>query len=149
MTTIKGLIGFTKDNSFISKAIRFFRKSEYSHCFIIVDNLISKTIVGEAMEFGVRLEPLSKYLKKGTTLELWNVDIDPITKVEGLKKIMTLVGRTYGYLQLIGFVWIWLWNKFGIKKDNPFKGGIIYSTCIGPARIWRKDCRLCKSFTVL
>lgn len=128
MTDIKGLVGFTRDRSIISKIIRIIRGSKFSHCFVITGNLVDKTMIGEAMEFGVRNELLQKYMGKNSVVELWDIEnIDASVKVVGLKRVMDLTGRNYGYFQLVGFLWIWLMDKFGVQKNNPFQGGIICS----------------------
>jgi len=123
---MKGLIGFSTSKSWISKVINWFRKSDFSHTFVVLGEIEGKPVIGEAMEMGVRIAPLSKYLNKNTKLELWSIETDN-NPSEPIKKVMDLTGRWYGFFQLVGFVWSWVWEKLGIKKGNPFTDGIICS----------------------
>jgi hypothetical protein len=124
----KGLVGFSTSNSFISKAIRWFRKSEFSHTFVVLDNFYDTAIIGEADTFKVRLAPLYTKVKKGSKVELWETPISEELISSGIQEIMKLTGRPYGFGQLIGFIWIWFCEKICKKqKSNPFHNGIICS----------------------
>lgn len=130
-----GLIGFSWNRkSWVSKVIGFFRKSFYknppSHCFVVFGSLLDETIVGEASDPRIRLNPLSKYLNnKDKKTELWFLSTIPTAKKEEVcVELMDLVNKKYGYIQLFGFIIIWLCNKIGIKYNtNPFTQGMVCS----------------------
>jgi len=125
---LRGCIGFsTTKDSFISKAIRWFRSSHVSHTFIILD----RYTVLEAGFFKVRMNPLKKYFKKSEYVEIYKPkEVDSSTIERAIGKIMDLRGRRYGRLQLLGFIWIWLLRKLFIDPKNPFTKGIICSELV-------------------
>lgn len=122
------IVGFsTSNSSWISKVIRFFRKSEYSHTFVYLGSIADIPLIGEASTWGVQISPL--HVKKTSRIELWEIQGVDQTKLDlALSSVMSLTGKSYGYFQLIGFIWIWLLEKLGLKaKSNPFQDGIICS----------------------
>lgn len=131
------LIGFSTGRSFTSKAIRFFRKSQYSHTFEIVGQLSNDLVCVEAAELGVRLAPLHKHVNKDSKVEIWKIKVDESKFHQAVRNAMCRVAHAYGFLQLIGFIWVWAWELIGIKKDNPFHDGII---CSEEVLMFLKDC---------
>jgi len=131
MNNRTGLIGFSVTKGFISRAIQYFRGSKYSHTFIVFGPTPwGDDILGEAGTFGISLVPLQKYASEKYKMELWEIDMSEVDSEKlnaATRKLTGMAGKTYGYLQLVGFVWIWLMNKFGRRVDNPFEGGIICS----------------------
>lgn len=132
MDKTTGLIGFSVTKGFISKAIQFFRGDcIYSHTFVVFGPTAwGDDIVGEAGTFEVDLVPLKKYAHKDYRMELWEIDlsdVDPEKIKQASLKLTKMVGKTYGYLQLVGFIWVWLLSKFGWTVNNPFEGGVICS----------------------
>lgn len=134
----EGSIGFCGSKSWISKIIRWFTKSRWSHTFIIWKIIKDEDrvyiLVIEAGEFIVHIVPFSKYLSGDFYFEIY--DITPITikENEGIaeEKLLSKIGRLYGWLQLIGFGIVILLRKwFGWKlKRNIWKKGKICSEVV-------------------
>ena len=116
---------------FIPKAIRFFRKPFVndvpedeiaSHAAIVLFEKYGEYFLGEATDPYLRIFPLSKYISKNKKIELWQVpNISDEIHIEAIKKLLTLTSSTYGYLQFLGYVWIWVGKKLGFKASNPVK----------------------------
>jgi hypothetical protein len=136
--SLVGCIGFSTSGSWVSKVIMWFRsrwysgrKAKFSHCFVVFGELDGKILIGEAMEFGVRVSPLDVCLNEDTRVEIWNplgMVVDEKRKLAAMQKVMGMTGRMYGYFQLLGFIWMWLWWRiFKRVKQNPFTDGVICS----------------------
>lgn len=123
-----GLIGLSCDNSFVSKAVRYIRKSQYSHSFVVLGKLHDTDIIGDAGTFGIDLIPLSFRATKNYEIELWQISI-PEDKVEvACKKILDLTSTRYGYFQMVGFAIKWVAEKlFDVKMKNPLTDGLVCS----------------------
>jgi hypothetical protein len=134
---MKCWIGFSTGNAFTSKAIRFFRKAEYSHTFEIVGELSGDKMCVEAIELGVWPRPLHKHVDKSTKMELWEIEVDEDLFHQAVRNALSRAGHAYGFLQLIGFIWVWLWKLVCVTKGNPFHDGII---CSEEVLMFLKDC---------
>lgn len=130
-------IGFSTGNGFISRSIRKFRGSEYSHVFEVVGEIAGDLITVEAVETGVAILPLHKHVNDHTKMELWEVVVDSELLQGAVRAAMARTQRAYGFMQLIGFIWVWFWQLFGIAKNNPFQDGII---CSEETLLFLKDC---------
>ena len=130
-----GLVGFSWNRkSWVSKVIGFFRSSYMkhppTHTFIVFGELLGEIIIGEATDPRIRLCPLSKYIDNpDKKVELFEITgLAEIDKKHVCIQLMDLVSKKYGYLQLFGFIWLWLLNKLGITADsNPFKKDMVCS----------------------
>lgn len=130
---IEGLVGFSYcPQSIISKAARFFRKDWMhdapSHTFLIAGKIGDELLVIESTTPQARIVPISKLMEDKYIFELWhvaNVDVD--IKINAIKEMMRDVTTKYAYLQLVGFIWVWFWNKLKREVSNPFKKGLICS----------------------
>jgi len=148
MQLTEGAIGFSSSKSFISKAIKWFTKSKWSHCFIIwritgPDD--EDILLVEAGEFTVQIVPFSKYIKGDYEFEIYDVSplIDSSKKKEADKKLISKIETYYGWLQLIGFGIVILLRKwFGWKsKKNIWGKGKICSEIVAEYLI---DCGIDK-----
>ena len=128
MSEIVGLIGFCSSrNSIISKLISFFRKDFISynfipsHSFVILGQIGNEPILGESVEPFNRLCPLEKYTSNMSKyIELWEItNKDLSAKLNAAEKMLPFIGKTYGYIQLIGYIIPWLANKLGFRFSNP------------------------------
>jgi len=127
---MRGAIAFTSHKtSWISKAIRWFTKSKFSHSLIIVDEVGENRYLLEAGTKEVSFDLFDKYEKKQSSYEIWipkGVTEEEIERA--LKKTQKeFVHKTYGYLQLIGFAMKIGLQKIGIQINNPIKLGSICS----------------------
>ena len=136
---LKGAVGFSLYKGgnwffrFLAKAIQFFTNhSKWSHtftCFITDVDLGSFVI--EAGDFGVSIDAFKKYRSSDYNLELWMPLAPEEDIIKGLQKTEELNGKTYGYFQLLGFIFVWVVKKvFRKKVNNPIKSGIICSELV-------------------
>ena len=129
---LTGFVGFSTCNSFVSKAIRYFSHGTWSHTFLCLGEHLGEELILEASTYEVRIAPLSRFYDKGSRLELWQPGlIDRDTHIACMRKAMLMVGRGYGYFQLIGFIWPWVLHRVGIRASNPFWDGVICSELVG------------------
>jgi hypothetical protein len=118
---------------FISKAIRYFTKSKWSHVFqISLKDEAQGLFVTEATEYGVGIHTFDKYKTPGKyKYEIWRVMASEDAIESGITRVVSLDGKSYGYLQLIGFICVWLVRKLtGKKVNNPIGGGRVCSELV-------------------
>lgn len=125
---MKGAIGFSASKSWISKAIRWFRRSHVSHAFLII-NKGPRYFVMEAGIRQVHITSYKKHYEKGY-VELYSPDVDEKKIDEAIDKMIPYLEEGYGYLQLLGFAIVCLFDRVGIKIKNPIGRGIICSELV-------------------
>lgn len=129
---MKGAIGFCrKKDSFISKAIRWFTRSDWSHTYIIYqDN--PEVLVVEAGTFQVQLTPITKYESTKYSNVFFvprHVDVSLIER--GVKKVREKIEATYGWLQILGFIPVVIAKRLLFMKiSNPARAGVICSELV-------------------
>jgi hypothetical protein len=129
---MKGTIGFCRErSSFISKAIRWFTRSQWSHTYIIYQ-VDPEVLVLEAGKFQVQLIPITKY----ESSKYVNVYFTPGLFLQGhvdagIAKAKEKIEATYGWLQIFGFLPVIVAKRLlGMKISNPSKGGIVCSELV-------------------
>jgi hypothetical protein len=134
---IEGAIGFSSSPSWISRVIKWFTKSKWSHCFVVwrvIGPTDDDVLLIEAGEFQVQIVTLGKYMRGNYEFEILNVSplINSEKKKEADKKLVSKVETLYGWLQLIGFGIVILLRKwFGWKsKKNIWGRGKICSEVV-------------------
>lgn len=130
---LKGAIGFSRSNSFISKAIRWFRKSTISHTFIMITNENDEILL--VLEAGKRQVQITSYYKyygnkKKCHVELYVPNVSEEKINEAIIKMIPYLDKGYGYSQLLGFALVSVLKWIGIKIKNPIKWGIICSELV-------------------
>lgn len=132
MAIVRGTIGFcTNRRSFISKVIRWFTRSRWSHTYVIRQT-DPDILVLEAGKYQVQIVPITKY----ESSKYQNVFFVP----EGFKSEDIALGlmaagdkieANYGWLQLVGNIPVIIMKRlFGMKISNPSKGGIVCSELV-------------------
>lgn len=119
----------------VGRVIRFLSKSKFAHTFVWIwnDPTLGPTVY-EAADNGVTvnfadsvgyLDP-EQYLVKVYEVIATDERIN-----DGLLKIRRFNGRMYGYFQLLGFAFVYIWLFItGRKVNNPITGGIICSELV-------------------
>lgn len=155
-----GCIGFVRTNKtgcggLLSRLIRMFSFGEWSHVFVVLgEDPVAGSIIIEASETGVKLNLLSDYvLDPHVEYALYKPKVALRELLAGLKAVLDLNGRAYGYLQFLGFVVVWPWYMItGRRRKNPFGGGVICSelgliflktTMVNPEVFDKLDLNLC------
>lgn len=114
-------IAFTQSNQWGAKLIRWFTKSQWSHCLIVLDD----DLEGEALCFestmvgGVKLSLWSKY--KDYIKEVYS-----ISRPSTIKPLYQYLGKNYGYLQILGYPIAKLFKL----KSNPIKKDYVCSEIV-------------------
>lgn len=114
-------IVFTQSNQWGARLIRWFTKSEWSHCLIALDD----DLEGEALCF-------ESTLSGGVKLSLWSHRNDAkqaifdIRGTTSIKSLYSYLGRNYGYLQILGYP---IAKLFGLKQ-NPIKKDYVCSEIV-------------------
>jgi|GEM_PF-2016630 len=133
---LKGCLGFSRTKGggfggFLSRAIRMFSAGEWSHVFVVLDRVpdTGDYYIIEAAEAGVQISLFSEYAEdKNIEFALYKPKVSEEAIAEGVRKILPLNGRAYGYLQFVGFILVWPYYMVtGKRRHNPFGGGIICS----------------------
>jgi hypothetical protein len=113
-------IGFSTDpKSWVSKIIRWFTKSKYSHTFIVVrgDPVLGDLVV-ESDSGGVQIKTFNGFNFTKNPL-LKEVAISDDVTVP-LRHTLDLLGSSYDYTGLVGMSWVELmWHVFKKKVHNP------------------------------
>ena len=136
---MEGYIGFTNSKSWISDVINWFQKlfwsskpKTWSHVFRTVGTLGSHPMVAESQIRGRRTTPLASYLDKETELELWAIEgISSDKHLQATDRFLEHEdGKAYGYLSLVGFIWVGICKILGRKVKNPFPGDAVCSEVV-------------------
>lgn len=155
-----GCIGFSRTKgsgcgAILSRFIRMFSAGEWSHVFVVLsEDPVAGWIIIEASETGVKLNLLTEYTKDpNIEFALYKPKVGLRELLAGLAEVIKLNGRAYGYLQFIGFVFVWPYYMItGRRRKNPFGGGVICSelgliylkaTKVNPEVFDKMDLNLC------
>lgn len=126
---MKGVIGFSASTSFISRAIRWFRKSHVSHTFIII-NRGDRLLVLEAGWRQVHITTYDKHYKKGY-VELYKPKASDYMIDKAIDAVISQhLEKPYGYFQLLGFALVSILKRFRINIKNPIGWGSICSEVV-------------------
>lgn len=125
-----GSIGFETDrDSWISKMVRWFTRSKWSHVFIVGahDPVTGEREILEANWQGVQKAYLKKYLDDSIQLAVFRVEASQDVREAAYTSALGKVGRSYGFLQLLGFIPVLALRLIFIKIDNPITSGRVCS----------------------
>ena len=126
-TPIKiGMLGFARNKSLVSRLARWFTRQEWSHIFVILelDADVGDHKIIEASWDGVTLTSMGRYRDK-YVIEV--CDMETPCREEGLRAVKELLGKKYGYAQLVGFIPVVLLRRMGINIKNPIIDGFVCS----------------------
>lgn len=129
---MRGTIGFcTKRASFVSKVIRWFTRSRWSHTYVI-RQVEPDILVLEASTFQVQLVPITKYESRKFSNVFFRPEGFKDADVScGLMKAEDKIETHYGWLQLVGNIPVIIIKRlFGLKIHNPSKGGVVCSELV-------------------
>lgn len=129
---MQGTIGFcTKRRNFISRVIRWFTRSKWSHTYVIRQNE-PDILVLEAGMFQVQIVPITKYQSRKYANVYFQPDGFSQADITcGLMKAGEKIETHYGWLQLLGFIPVIMAKRlFGMKISNPSKGGVVCSELV-------------------
>jgi len=126
----------TSKSSFLSKCIRWFTKSQFSHSFITMPNTLGIPMCIEAAAGGVdacRFD--SNYTNNpDEKMEIWTINIPQEMKDAAIKQLLDELEISYGYLSYPWFMWRKLNKLFGkdIKGQNNWSdnGMICSQLCV-------------------
>lgn len=125
-----GAIGFeTRQGNWGSRLIRWFTMSTWSHVFIVLpaDPISGRREILEASPSGIHKAFLDKYHKPGVQFILYQADTSAERIDDALTATLTMVGRSYGFLQYLGYIPMFLLRRVGIKIKNPISAGRVCS----------------------
>ena len=109
-------IAFSTTNSLLSRAIRWFTRSEVSHAIITFrDDTLGKVFVMEANGRGFMLVPWSKWRTHNTMIARYRVGVEPELQLESLRSLAEMLGAEYDYKSLFAF----LLRRFSSRMKNP------------------------------
>ena len=119
---MKYIVGFSKKTHFFARAIMWFTKSAFSHCYIIQEGEQGKYVL-EANSRGVNLQTYDVFLADHAIVQKENVvehDMEEMT--EAWSKICThRLNRPYSYMQIIGDAFVITMQAItGWSLPNPF-----------------------------
>lgn len=118
--------------NWLSKCIRWFTNSKYSHSFVIIPSILEVPMAIEAGATGVDAVRFdNQYIYDNTQgYEIWKINAPQHLIDESIKLLLNDLELQYGYLQYPWFIWRKLNKIFGkdIKwQDNWNKDGMICS----------------------
>lgn len=124
--SLPGCIGFTAfDRDPISEVIQWATSSKVSHGFV-AENQGGRII--EALWQGVVARDIRKYYVPGAKVTVYEPMNDKKARVEeGLLAVREMIGKRYGFLQLIGVGMTIFLRSLGLKVKNRLTKGIISS----------------------
>jgi len=129
----RGVIGFaTNNHSQISKIIRWFTKSKWSHTFVITDVFMDRVYLMEANAGGTDFRTWREYSNPAVVpTELWQPMANaPAVDAALAKAQERFEGVTYGYFELLGIAMKILAAKMGLRFHDPIEQGAICSQVV-------------------
>lgn len=112
------IIGFSKNrfDKIGSKALQWYMKKDYSHVFIIIDNLVYHS----SMSSGVEVITIDKFLKDNIMVSEYLMSVDS-RKIKN--EFNNHIGHRYAFMQNLGIVIVDFFKTLGVKITNPFRQG--------------------------
>jgi hypothetical protein len=123
------------DGNFLSKAIRFFTKSQVSHCDFTMGRLMREESVLSAQEL-MSVLPLKTYIyNPDYVFTIYEIQQVSETELEQMVNSLYVdyAGKLYGFGQLLWFTYRWvaeLFHKDVRKQDNWFGKNAICSELV-------------------
>lgn len=112
-------IGFSTSTGWISKIIRWFTKSKFSHAFVLIDNEpMLGPCVFQSDSGGIQI----------ITQKAFDFEHNPLQKVyqptmdlfPAIRECADLLREEYDYAGLLGMVWVeFWWHVFKARVKNP------------------------------
>jgi hypothetical protein len=120
-------IGFSKPNAKwkkpISRLIRVFELSEYSHVYIKITNgRLKNDLYYHASGSRVHFMGKEEFKSKNKVVKEYKFDISAAKFYKTLDFAISKVGAKYSYRQLLGLMIVRVCKFLGKKIDNPFGG---------------------------
>lgn len=121
---------------FVPQAIKWFTKSQFSHSFVTIPNILGAPICIEAAENGVDVTRFdTNYIENpDQAIEVWQIKISQEVKDQAIKQLLNDLEIGYGFLQYPWFMWrrINAWFGRDIKAQNNWNtdGFICSQLCV-------------------
>lgn len=134
----------TSKSSFMSKCIRWFTSSQFSHSFVTMPDVLGLPMCIEADAGGVDCARLDTNYLDNTdeAFQVWTVNVSQDVKDQALKQIINDLEVSYGILEYPWFMWRRINKLFGkdIKNQNNWNtdGMICSQLCVA----YLKACNL-------
>jgi len=109
------LVVFSTSNHLLSKIIRFFTKSQVSHCSVWF-TLFGVPLVLQASVGGVKPALLSEWMKHNKVVQKLKLRIDVTA---GLTEALGLLNAGYDYVGLFGYFYVLVGRWLSKKVKNP------------------------------
>lgn len=105
---MKAIIGFSRDNSFKSKLIRWVTRSPVSHAFICYDSPIwGPNVIVHATARGIVVEPYERAMK-GQTVKLFELEHDMSSGFAAVREYLT-AGYDFRSVIWNGILYVLFW----------------------------------------
>jgi hypothetical protein len=113
------IVGFSRNNSFFSKAIRFLTKSPCSHVYLKFEDLgmLGVDIICHASVLSVMASSYDNFAKHNTIVEERVVELTPGKYLRAIQDALSITGKRYDFLGILGFMLQLMMLRIGIK--NP------------------------------
>jgi hypothetical protein len=117
------ILGFSRKYHFMARAIMWFTRSEYSHCYVRqVDDGVDYVL--EADSHGVNIQWFSVFHRDGSTImreyEVIGIDIESLDRAWATVCYERL-NRPYSYMQILGDAIVIAWRVITKRRiANPF-----------------------------
>ena len=119
---VRGLVVLSGSKSWMSKLIKWWTGSKFSHVSILLDRTVGDLVLKfEAQERGVI--PYLFRVNKNKYVEIWDLNAPQDVIDSHLAKILELTGHRYWFENLLGFAISDVAGFFGVEMENPFNGG--------------------------
>jgi hypothetical protein len=125
----------TKGN-LVDWIIRFVTRSKFNHAFVIMPSILDVPMCAEDSGLGVDMLRFdTNYLNDpNEQIEVWQVNIADVFKMNGLKEVINVLEQGYGYLELPWFAWRSLCALFGKDIKSQDNWSQKNSVCSGLVR---------------
>ncbi|MDX1472508.1 MAG: hypothetical protein R3213_13500 [Flavobacteriaceae bacterium] len=94
--------------------------------------------VYEASKTSVHMSGQSQFNNQ-KVLKTYKYEISPETKKDFVRYVNENVNKSYGFLQLIGLIFVVVFKRVGLKVSNPFADGNYTEVCVETVARGLKD----------
>ncbi len=140
-----GSVGFTADGSLLSRLVRWWTRSRWSHVFVYVGEVNGTPVILEANNGKVDIVRLDKYTTGDHVVEVYQPNEGrPALIQRGVYETMRQIEKPYGFAQALGLIPVIAARRLlGLKIKNLSRRGIIcselalrYLRCADPDGPW-------------
>lgn len=109
----------SRDNSFVSRFIRFWSRADVSHSLVTFrSQTLGSVFAMESTATGFRLTPWSRWMRTHTLVARYKLNVSLLRQLTALNELSGYLGTRYDYKSLLGFFWRLIRGRVSNKYNS-------------------------------